>query len=113
MNRPARRPAKIIAASLLILAMVWQHIQATRLGYAVENSRRETQRLKGRIGTLEMSLQTSLSPARLAAQAKDRLGMYPASPDALRILDDGDAPSGGFLRLIARSWRSLVSPLHT
>jgi hypothetical protein len=78
---------KVAGASFLILGLVWQHIQATRLGYEVEKSRREAQRLRGRIGALQMSLQTSQSPAQLAANARVRLGMFPAAPDSLRFLD--------------------------
>ncbi|OGR84097.1 MAG: hypothetical protein A3J74_08740 [Elusimicrobia bacterium RIFCSPHIGHO2_02_FULL_57_9] len=65
--------------------MVWQHIQATRLGYAVENSRRQARILKSRIGSLQMELETSLSPAQLTLRAGS-LGMVPAPPQSLRIL---------------------------
>ena len=95
---------KVAAASVLVLGLVWQHIQATRLGYEVEKSRREAQRLRGRISALQMSLQTSQSPAQLAANARARLGMFPAPPDALRFLDapaQPEAPRTILARLLS------------
>lgn len=96
--------AKVAAASVLVLALVWQHIQATRLGYEVEKARREAHRLRGRIGALQMSLQTSQSPAQLAANARARLGMFPAPPDSLRFLDapaPAEAPRTFLARLLS------------
>jgi len=108
-----KRTFKIAAASLLGLALVWQHIQATRLGYQVEQARREGNILKGRIAALRIDLETDLSPAQLAQTAKSRLGMFPAGPEALRFLDRPvpRTPARTLLsRWITKSWRSL---LHT
>lgn len=91
MQKASNRTLKIVAASLLVLSMVWQHIQATRLGYEVEKTRRQVHRLRGRIGALQMELQTSVSPAQLASQARSRLGMFPAGPESLRVLDSPEA----------------------
>ena len=113
MGHPQKRTAKIIGASFLVLFLVWQHIQATRLGYEVERSRRETNVIKGRIATLEMELETSLAPAQLAAAAKSRLGMSPATPDALRFIGQpAQARQEETLlsRWFGRPWRSF---LHT
>lgn len=94
----ASRTIKIAGASLLLLALVWQRIEATRLGYRVESERREAQVLRSRIGAVQMQLETSVSPAQLAAQARARLGMFPAPPESLRILaGDSDASGGSFL----------------
>lgn len=93
MQTASSRSMKIAGAGLLVLSMVWQHIQATRLGYEVESSRKQAQRLKGRIAALQMDLQTSVSPARLASQARTKLGMFPVSPESLRIISaPGIAP---------------------
>jgi hypothetical protein len=89
----------------MVLAMAWQHIQATRLGYEVESTRRQAHRLKGRIASLQMDLQTSVSPARLASQAKSRLGMFPVSPGSLRIMNSPESAAEKetfFARLLSR-----------
>lgn len=116
MKSPARRNLSIAAAGLLLLALVWQRTQATRLGYEAESRRFQARSLRGRISAMEMELETSLSAAQLALQAKGRLGMIPASPDILRVLGAPPAaPSReGFLRrLLARSRRSLALVLET
>lgn len=87
MGQPPKRTVKIVAASLVVLTLVWQRVQATRLGYAVERTRREAAVLKGRVGTLQRELQTSLSPAELAWLAQTKLGMSPAGPESLRIME--------------------------
>lgn len=105
MQKASNRTIKIMAASLLILSLVWQHIQATRLGYEVENTRRQAHRLRGRIGALQMELQKSVSPALIASQARARLGMFPAGPESLRIMDGPEASRAGatfFARLLSR-----------
>lgn len=84
--RRTKPTSRILAASLLVLALAWQHIQATRLGYQVERSRREAQLLKGQNASLAMELESRLSPARVSVRAKERLGMFPAPPESLRIL---------------------------
>ena len=116
MANPSRRTLRIVLASLGLLALAWQQIQATRLGYKVEAERKHVQSLQGRIGAMQMELQTSLSPAQLALQARLRLGMQPASPESLRLLgSSGAEPSyDSFLsRLLSRTWRSLTAGLAT
>lgn len=94
-----------MAASLVLLALAWQHVTATRLGYQVERARQEGQSLRGRISGLRLELETSLSPAQLASRAKGRLGMFPAPPEALRILgDETESREAGFLTRLF-SWR--------
>ena len=114
MTENSHRNLKIAAIGFSVLALVWQHIQATRLGYEVEKARRESHQLAARIGAMQMDLQVSVSPARLAARA-ERLGMFPASPESLRLLEAPGARDTGTLlgRLISKSWRSLVSSINT
>jgi|SRR5579883_1302442 len=105
---PSRRTLKIAGASVLLLALVWQHIEAIRLGYQVEQSRRQIHVLQGQIGDLDMRIEKDLAPAQLAQQARARLGMFPASPESLRILgrpEDPPAEGGLFGRLLAHAWR--------
>lgn len=107
MAEPSKRSLQIVLASLLLLALAWQHVTATRLGYEVERARQEGQSLRGRIGTLQLELETSLSPAQLATRAKARLGMFPAPPEALRILGGADEPQApGFLTRLFSSRRA-------
>jgi len=68
------------------MALAWEHIEATRLGYEVESSRRQEQSLQSSIGSLKMRLETNVSCGRLTQAAK-RIGMLPAPPAALRVLD--------------------------
>ena len=113
MIEPSKQTLKIFLAAFLILSLAWEHIEATRLGYQVEKARREQQILKGKISSLHMEMATIVSPAQLAAQAKTRLGMFPAAPESLRILDSTEsAPVRETLlgRLFSRSRRN---SLHT
>ena len=105
------RTLKIVYAALFVLALAWQQIEATRLGYAVEKSRKQEHILRGRIGAIQLELEKTLSPAQLALQARARLNMQPASPEALRILGDGtEAPAElGLLRRLM-SWGGRVMP---
>ncbi len=111
MTPASSRTLKIVGASLVLLALVWQHIEATRLGYRVEKQRHEAQLLRARIAAIDIELETSVSPAQLASRARSRLGMYPAPPESLRILADGpDARREGFLtRLFPKARRGLVA----
>ena len=116
MINPSQRTFRIVSVSIVVLALAWQQIQATRLGYRVETSRKQVRALKGRIALLKIELETSLSPAQLALQARTHLGMHPASPDSLRILGGGSllpSKDSFFSRLLSRTWRSLTSGLNT
>jgi hypothetical protein len=116
MANPSQRTFRIVLASLGVLALAWQQIEATRLGYQVETARSRVHAMQGRLGALQMDLQTSLSPAQLAYQARTRLGMQPASPESLRLLTgaSGAPAADSFLsRLFSRTWRSLTSGLDT
>ena len=107
MANPSKRTFRIVLASVCLMALVWQHIQATRLGYQVEAARKQAQQLRGRIGAIELELQTRLSPAQLAAQARGRLNMQPASPECLRLLGEAAGSEAGhsfFSRLLARAF---------
>lgn len=114
MANPSQRTFRIVLVSVGVLALAWQQIQATRLGYRVETARKRVHSLQGRLGALQMDLQTSLSPAQLALQARTRLGMQPAGPESLRLLggQSGTGKDTFFSRLFT-TWRSLTSGLAT
>jgi len=108
-----RRAFKLAAAALFFMALVWQHVQATRLGYQVEQARQRILALRCVNGALRMELESILSPAHLCALARGRMGMSLAAPESLRRLE-ASAPAGprpGFLRhLISRTRQAT---LHT
>jgi hypothetical protein len=94
---------RFAGAGALVLFLCWQHVQATRLGYRVEAARREAAELRGRVESMRFDLEKRLSPAEVAARAS-RLGMIPASPDALRRLNESPAAErpGPLQRLLSR-----------
>lgn len=104
-----RRAAKFVGLGALLLFLCWQHVQATRIGYRVEATRREARALRGRVEALRFQVDATLAPAALAARAGNKLGMIPASPAALRSLPGRPDARGGILpRLWARL--PLVAP---
>jgi|GEM_PF-1987283 len=95
---------RFAGAGALVLFLCWQHVQATRLGYRVEAARREAAERRGRVEAMRFELEKRLSPAEVAVRAS-RLGMVPASPDALRRLPDDDEAAraaGPLQRLLSR-----------
>lgn len=107
MTESSKRSLKIVAASLILLVLAWQHVTATRLGYEVARARQEGQSLRSKLGGVQLELETSLSPAQLALQAKAKLGMFPAPPEALRILGDAaESTESGFLTRFLRWTRA-------
>ena len=101
MELRAGSAARFAGAGALILFLCWQHVQATRLGYQVETARKDANLRRGRVETLRVDLEARLSPEQVAARAA-RIGLIPASPDALRRLSESEpfAPHGlmAFLR---------------
>ena len=102
--------ARFAGAGLLVLFLSWQHVQATRLGYQVESSRRAALKSRGRVAAMRMELDQRLSPEQVAARAA-RLGFVPAAPDALRRLSEsrGAASAGALTRLWTRALVPLVA----
>jgi cytochrome c-type biogenesis protein CcmH/NrfG len=116
MANPSQRTFRIVLASVGLLALAWQHIEATRLGYQVETARKRVHTLQGRLGALRMDLETTLSPAQLAHQARTKLNMQPASPESLRLLGTGAASQvkdSILSRLFGKSWLGRAPGLDT
>ncbi len=80
------KTSKILAGGALVSILVWQHVQATKLGYAVEKARTAIHMRRAQMTSEQVELENRLSPAQLAAAAKGRLGMIPLSPESVRIL---------------------------
>lgn len=99
-----RRAARFAGLGALLLFLSWQHVQATRIGYKVESTRREARALRSRVAELRLRVDETLAPAALAARANTKLGMIPASPESLRVLSGGSAGSEG---LRTRFWARL------
>ncbi len=97
-----RRAAKFAGLGALLLFLCWQHVQATRIGYQVEASRRRAREARSRVADLRLKMDETLSPAALAARAGSRLGMVPADPNSLRTLGGAAAEPGLLPRLWAR-----------
>lgn len=97
-----RRVVKFAGLGALFLFLCWQHVQATRIGYRVEATRRTARALRSRVADLRLKLDETMAPAALAARANTKLGMIPASPEALRSLSGHDAEPGLLPRLWAR-----------
>ena len=98
-----RRAAKFAGLGALLLFLCWQHVQATRIGYQVESTRRQARALRSRVADLRLHVDETMAPAALAARANTKLGMIPASPNSLRALSGGSVDSLGLLpRLWAR-----------
>ena len=92
--------------------MVWQHVQATRLGYQLDKARQHLLALRCANGTLQSEIDTILSPANLSVQARGRMGMSLAGLDSLRMLTKSplDKPHSGLLqRLLSRTHRALTA----
>ncbi len=98
-----RRVAKFAGLGALLLFLCWQHVQATRIGYKVETTRREVRALRSRVEDLRLKVDETLAPAALAARANTKLGMIPATPGSLRSLSGGGNEAASLLpRLWAR-----------
>lgn len=99
-----RRVVKFAGLGALLMFLCWQHVQATRIGYRVESTRRDVRALRSRVADLRLKVDETLSPSSLAARANTKLGMVPAAPGSLRVLSGG---SGGTAGLLPRLWARL------
>lgn len=60
---------------ILAMAQVWTRLQVVAVGYALSNTRQLLRTLEGQRQMLEGDWRTKTSPARLADQATQRLGL--------------------------------------
>lgn len=60
---------------ILAIAQVWTRLQVVAVGYALSNTRQLLRTLEGQRQMLEGDWRTKTSPARLADQATQRLGL--------------------------------------
>jgi len=69
---------------LLAIAQVWTRLQVVAIGYALSDTRKLLRTLEGQRQTLEGEWRTKTSPARLAEQATQRLGL--TAPQAGQVI---------------------------
>jgi len=89
----------------LVLVLIWEQVQSTRLGYRVEQSRGTVQTQENLNASLRTELQRWQSPARLMEQAKRRLKMDPPAPASIVLLTEPvqPKPTGFLARLFGRN----------
>lgn len=103
--QPSRGFAVWMAVGLgLILLLVWEQVQATRLGYRVEEARGAVQAQENQNAYLRLELQRWKSPARLSEAARRRLGMQPALPSSIVLLPapPPERPAPFWARLLSK-----------
>ncbi len=86
-----------MVGTAMAFLLVWEQVQATRLGYKVSRRRAQLRRRLDRTAYLRLDLARVQAPARLAVEARRRLNMAPAGPESLVFLES-DIPR---LRLTA------------
>ena len=84
----------IILTGSAVAVLVWQSVQATRIGYNVERSRRRVAQLKSQIATLQVEWEKRVAPAQLSHQALTKFGMRHADPRSIRVLETSPASGG-------------------
>jgi len=82
-----RTIALCTAGTAMAFLLIWEQVQATRLGYQVSRRRAQLRRRLDRTAYLRLELARIQAPARLAAEARRRLGMAQAGPESLVFLE--------------------------
>jgi hypothetical protein len=84
------RYAKIILMiSAVLFVFVWENIQATKLGYRIEETKKEITAITNANKYLSKDIQIALSPEKLQEKAL-MLGMVYPEPASVIILDKND-----------------------
>lgn len=71
---------------LIFFLFAWENVQAVKLGYNIEQLRREIKDLENANTYLKKEIRSSISPERLEAEAS-KLGMVYPEPGAVVMLD--------------------------
>ncbi len=79
----------VLALSLFLFFYVWQHMQAVKLGYEVQELKMEKQELTNQYYYLKFQMYDVNSLTRVEKVARDQLGMVTPRADQIVILDDG------------------------
>ena len=76
----------ILMISAVLFVFVWENIQATKLGYRIEQTRQEIKSITNANKYLSKDIQTALSPEKLQEKAL-MLGMVYPEPEQIVILE--------------------------
>ncbi len=105
---------KFISGKLLLLAAVgilliaWERIEATELGYRVEEGRKSLEALQAQASVMERNLEIASSPAMLARLADEKLQMIPAPLKSIKFMDSPPAQEiASSQNFPSRFWRKL------
>ena len=112
MTRRARnlKFAAIAAASAVFFLLAWENIQAVKLGYRIEQLRRENSDIESANRYLKKEIQISMSPKKLEAEAL-KMGMVYPDPSSIVLLDsspENKPKAAGWLAKIFRRDRSTI-----
>ena len=90
--------ALLASAGAVFFVFAWGNVKATRLGYTIEELRKEIKDLDTGNKYLKKEMQTALSPERLQAEAV-KLGLVYPEPESIVMLDDKakDKPAKSWL----------------
>lgn len=94
----------LAAASAVFFLFAWENIQAVKLGYTIEQLRKDNLDIENANTYLKKEIQISLSPEKLEAEAV-KLGMIYPEPASIVLLDpqsEGKAPALGWLSKLLR-----------
>lgn len=106
---------KVGLVALVGMALIWQHVQATLLGYKIEKLREEMRTQKALNAYLKADLAGRLSPSQFLAEAERRLQMkepepgsiiYLEGPAAKPVLSDGSLWSRISLPFQRLTWKA-------
>ncbi|MBI4802343.1 MAG: hypothetical protein HY796_07445 [Elusimicrobia bacterium] len=94
----ALKYATLLSTGAVFFVFAWGNVQATRLGYNIEELRKEIKVLETGNKYLKKEIQLSMSPERLQAEAV-KLGLVYPEPDTIVLLEEKatDKPAKGWL----------------
>lgn len=98
----------LAAAGAVFFIFTWENIQATRLGYGIEDLRREITDLENGNDYLQKEIRTSSAPEKIQAEAL-RLGLVYPEPAALVLLDDAGGDNKPEKSWLAKLFRPVNS----
>ena len=108
--------AALAAASAVFFLLAWENIQAVKLGYRIEQLRKDNSDLENANTYLKKEIQLSLSPEKLEAEAV-KLGMVYPEPSSIVQLDskpeDKTRAFGWLARLLRRLGGSAQEQMST
>ena len=76
----------ILVISAILFVFVWENIQATKLGYRIEETSKEIKSIRNTNKYLSKNIQIALSPEKLQEKAL-MLGMIYPEPSSIIILE--------------------------